>query len=151
MVQIFLHHTPRLVGSYAPSQAFQFLMAQSWYLLWSLSLAVLWLLLRQRGFTARWLQTSTALFAALGSRNPSSAIFAGSFLLPAVTFYAITQFLLQRDHLLVLVVIAVGYGFTIAAMLIPALSEFDVSLDRDRGGVGLHRDAYRIDGRRRAR
>ncbi|MGH2919912.1 MAG: glycosyltransferase family 2 protein [Solirubrobacteraceae bacterium] len=44
MVQIFIKHTPRLVGSYAPSQAFQFLMAQSWYLLWSLSLAVLWVL-----------------------------------------------------------------------------------------------------------
>lgn len=44
MVQILLHHTPRLVRSYAPSQAFQFLMAQNWYLLWSLSLAVLWIL-----------------------------------------------------------------------------------------------------------
>ncbi|MGV3485345.1 MAG: hypothetical protein ACO1RT_13075, partial [Planctomycetaceae bacterium] len=87
-------------------------------------------------FLAMILGGGAALFAALGSRNPSSAIFAGSFLLPAVTFYAITQFLLQRDHLLVLVVIAFGYGFTIAAMLIPALSEFDVSLDRDRGGAG---------------
>lgn len=44
MVQIFLHHTPRLVRRYTPRQAFQFLMAQSWYTLWSLSLAVLWLL-----------------------------------------------------------------------------------------------------------
>src|SRR3954449_8830429 len=44
MVQIFLQHTPRLVRHYSPGQAFQFLMAQSWYLLWSLSLAVLWVL-----------------------------------------------------------------------------------------------------------
>jgi cellulose synthase (UDP-forming) len=44
MVQIFLHHTPRLVGHYTPAQALQFLMAQSWYLLWSLSLATLWAL-----------------------------------------------------------------------------------------------------------
>lgn len=44
MVQIFLHHTPRLVRFYAPRQAFQFLMAQSWYMLWSLSLAILWVL-----------------------------------------------------------------------------------------------------------
>ncbi len=44
MVQIFLHHTPRLVRRYSPRQAFQFLMAQSWYTLWSLSLAVLWML-----------------------------------------------------------------------------------------------------------
>jgi ABC-type Na+ efflux pump permease subunit len=87
-------------------------------------------------FLAMILGGGAALFAALGSRNPSSAIFASSFLLPLVTFYAITQFLLQRDHLFVLVTILAGYGFTTAAMLIPALSEFDVSLDRERGGVG---------------
>jgi len=77
-----------------------------------------------------------ALYAALGYRNPSSAIFAASFALPLITFYAITQFLLQTDHLNVFFALAVGYGFTIAAMMIPALSEFDVSLERDRGGSG---------------
>ncbi len=87
-------------------------------------------------FLAMILGGGAALFAALGSRNPSSAIFAASFLLPFVTFFAITQFLLQRDHLFVLVTVLAGYGFTTAAMLIPALSEFDVSLDRDRGGAG---------------
>ncbi len=86
-------------------------------------------------FLAMILGGGAALFAALGSRNPSSAIFAGSFLLPSVTFFAITQFLLQRDNSLVFIVVAGGYGFTIAAMLIPALSEFDVSLDRDQGGA----------------
>jgi cellulose synthase (UDP-forming) len=44
MVQIFLRHTPRLIHRYTLGQAFQFLMAQSWYTLWSLSLAVLWVL-----------------------------------------------------------------------------------------------------------
>ena len=44
MVQILLQHTPRLVRRYTPAQAFQFLMAQGWYTLWSLSLAVLWVL-----------------------------------------------------------------------------------------------------------
>jgi cellulose synthase (UDP-forming) len=44
MVQILLQHTPRLVRRYTPGQAFQFLMAQGWYALWSLSLAVLWVL-----------------------------------------------------------------------------------------------------------
>ncbi len=87
-------------------------------------------------FLAMILGGGAALFAALGSRNPSSAIFAASFFLPLVTFYAITQFLLQRDHLYVLFAVVAGYGFAIAAMLIPVLSEFDVSLDRDRGGVG---------------
>ncbi|MCU0314146.1 MAG: glycosyltransferase [Solirubrobacteraceae bacterium] len=44
MVQIFLHHTPKLVRRYTKGQAFQFLMAQSWYTLWSLSIALLWAL-----------------------------------------------------------------------------------------------------------
>jgi hypothetical protein len=77
-----------------------------------------------------------ALFASLGWRNPSSAIFSASFVLPLITFYAITQFLLQTDHLFVLFSLVVGYSFTTAAMLIPALSEFDVSLEKDRGPGG---------------
>ncbi|MDG2220431.1 MAG: hypothetical protein P8L85_03570 [Rubripirellula sp.] len=77
-----------------------------------------------------------ALFASLGWRNPSSAIFIASFGLPLVTFYAITQFLLQTDHLYVFFAMLVGYVFTTAAMMVPALSEFDVSLERDRGAGG---------------
>ncbi|KAA5544387.1 hypothetical protein FYK55_08575 [Roseiconus nitratireducens] len=77
-----------------------------------------------------------ALFASLGWRNPSSAIFLASFTLPLITFYAITQFLLQTDHLFVFFSMAVGYGFTVAALMIPALSEFDVSLERDRSAEG---------------
>jgi cellulose synthase (UDP-forming) len=44
MVQIFLRHTPRLMRRYSLAQALQFLMAQSWYMLWSLSFATLWVL-----------------------------------------------------------------------------------------------------------
>lgn len=77
-----------------------------------------------------------ALFASLGWRNPSSAIFAASFCLPLITFYAITQFLLQTDNLFVFFALVVGYGFTIAALMVPALSEFDVTLERDRGSAG---------------
>jgi ABC-type transport system involved in multi-copper enzyme maturation permease subunit len=77
-----------------------------------------------------------ALFAALGWRNPSAAIFLASFGLPLVTFYAITQFLLQIDHLYVFVALITGYLFTTAAMMIPALTEFDVSLERGRGASG---------------
>jgi hypothetical protein len=87
-----------------------------------------------------------ALFAALGWRNPSSAIFLASFGLPLVTFYAITQFLLQIDHLYVFVALMSGYLFTTAAMMIPALTEFDVSLERGRGAsgdeTGLPRHGY---------
>ena len=78
-----------------------------------------------------------ALYASLGWRNPSSAMFAASFVVPLITFYAITQFLLQTDHLYVFLSLAVGYAFMTAAMMIPALSEFDVSLERDRGSGGV--------------
>ncbi len=44
MVQILLFHTPRLLRRYTPRQSVQFLVAQSWYTFWSLSIAVLWLL-----------------------------------------------------------------------------------------------------------
>ncbi|MCW3013196.1 MAG: hypothetical protein JWO02_288 [Solirubrobacterales bacterium] len=44
MMQILLHHTPRLVRHYRPAQTFQFLVAQTWYPLWSLSIACLWAL-----------------------------------------------------------------------------------------------------------
>jgi cellulose synthase (UDP-forming) len=44
MIQIFFRHTPRLIRRYTPGQALQFLFCQSWYTLWSCSLAVLWVL-----------------------------------------------------------------------------------------------------------
>ena len=44
MIQIFFRHTPRLIRRYTRGQALQFLFCQSWYTLWSISLAVLWAL-----------------------------------------------------------------------------------------------------------
>ena len=44
MIQIFFGHTPRLIRRYTRGQALQFLFCQSWYTLWSISLAVLWAL-----------------------------------------------------------------------------------------------------------
>jgi cellulose synthase (UDP-forming) len=44
MVQILLFHTPRLLSRYTRRQSVQFLMAQTWYTLWSLTIALLWLL-----------------------------------------------------------------------------------------------------------
>jgi cellulose synthase (UDP-forming) len=44
MIQIFFQHTPRLIRRYTRGQAVQFLFCQSWYTLWSISLALLWAL-----------------------------------------------------------------------------------------------------------
>lgn len=72
---------------------------------------------------------SLGLFVTLGSRNPSAAIGLASLLLPFATFFAITNFLV--DHLLeAFLVVAFTYGFTTAAMLIPALYEFDIATGR---------------------
>lgn len=75
-----------------------------------------------------------ALYAAIGWRNPSGAIFAAAIELPLVTYYAITQFLLQQDQLPVAATVITGYGFATAAMLVPALSEFSVADSRSQGG-----------------
>ena len=69
------------------------------------------------------------LYAVLGVRNPSTAIGWASFLCPFATFYAITSYLLKSPLAALLVMVA-AYGFTIAAMLVPAIGEFDVATGR---------------------
>ncbi len=80
-------------------------------------------------FLAFILGGGVGLYVSLGARNPSAAIGAASLLLPFATFYAITSFLLDYT-LAVFLVTAVTYGFTTAAMIIPALSEFDFAMGR---------------------
>lgn len=85
-------------------------------------------------FLAFILGGGVGLYVALGYRNPSPAIAASSLVLPFATFFAITGFLVGNQELTVFVVIASAYGFTIAAMLIPAISAFDIAMGRTRGG-----------------
>jgi ABC-type Na+ efflux pump permease subunit len=80
-------------------------------------------------FLALMIGGSAGLFAALGARNPSQAIGLASFLLPVITFVAITGFL-QGESLGVFLEVAFVYGLTTAAMLVPAISEFDVATGR---------------------
>ena len=62
-------------------------------------------------------------------KNAMAGKHISSSVLPFLTFYALTSFLLDNT-LGVLVAVAVTYGFTTLAMLIPAVSEFDVALGR---------------------
>lgn len=74
---------------------------------------------------------SVGLFVTLGVRNASSAIGWAALALPFATFFAITNFLV--DHLAAaFFVTALTYGFTTAAMLVPALFEFDIAMGRTR-------------------
>ncbi len=73
-----------------------------------------------------------SLFVALGVRNPSAALAWASGACPVFTFIAITSFL-QGQTLGVFLVFCGAYGFTTAAMLIPAIYDFDVATGRSTG------------------
>ena len=84
-------------------------------------------------FLAFILGGSVGLYVALGIRNPSQAILWATLLLPFATFYAITSFLTGSPLQGFLMVIAV-YGFTTAAMMVPAIGEFDIAMGRTEAG-----------------
>ena len=81
-------------------------------------------------FLAFILGGGVGLYISLGYRNPSPAIGMASLVLPFATFYAIVSFLLGFN-LPVFLVTALAYGFTTAAMMVPALYEFDFAMGRD--------------------
>ena len=72
---------------------------------------------------------SLGLWISLTHRNPSPALTLAAGVLPFCTFYAITSFLLGQT-LGVCVFVVAAYGFTVIAMLVPAISEFDTALGR---------------------
>lgn len=72
---------------------------------------------------------SLGLWISLTHRNPSPALTLAAGILPFCTFYAITSFLLGGSLGVCLFVVA-AYGFTVIAMLVPAVSEFDTALGR---------------------
>lgn len=86
-------------------------------------------LLQLPSFLVFILGGSLGLWASLTHKNPSPALTLSALLLPFFTFYAITGFLLN-DSLGIWVVVTATYGFTVLAMLVPAVSEFDVALGR---------------------
>ncbi|MGD0381868.1 MAG: hypothetical protein ABSA77_00005, partial [Thermoguttaceae bacterium] len=80
-------------------------------------------------FFAYMVLGGVGLYVVLGVRNPSTAIGVASFLCPFATFYAITSYLLG-SMLAVFLAMVAAYGFTTAAMLVPAIYEFDVATGR---------------------
>ena len=73
----------------------------------------------------------------LSADRPSPALTLGSVLCPLAMFYCITNVLIAKpgteesaDPLVPFLALAAAFGFTIAAMLVPLLSEFDVALGR---------------------
>jgi ABC-type transport system involved in multi-copper enzyme maturation permease subunit len=81
-------------------------------------------------FVAFVLGGGVGLLVALGHRNASKAIHIAAFGLPLATFYAITSFVLRNQELWVFLVSIVAYGFTTAAMMVPAIGAFDIAMGR---------------------
>lgn len=78
---------------------------------------------------------SIGLYSSLTHKNPSNALTIAAVILPFLTFYAITDFLLGGT-LGVCFWICVAYGFAAIAMLVPSMSDFDVALGRTTHDVG---------------
>ncbi len=72
---------------------------------------------------------SVALFASLGAKNPSRAIALVALLTPFWSFYCVIS-LLNHDVLAAFLFSVGIYGFALLAMLVPAVSDFDIALGR---------------------
>jgi ABC-type transport system involved in multi-copper enzyme maturation permease subunit len=82
------------------------------------------------------------LWWVLSGDRPSAALTLASWLCPLAVFYTVTNILVARpgtdetgDPLVPFLVMGGAFGFTVAAMLVPLVSEFDVALGRTSGGA----------------
>ena len=82
------------------------------------------------------------LWWVLNTGRPSTALTLASWLCPLGVLYCVTNVLVAKpgsvestNALMPFAVMAVAFGFTLTAMLIPLLSDFDVALGRTTGGT----------------
>jgi hypothetical protein len=81
------------------------------------------------------------LWWVLSAERPSMALTAASWLCPLAVYYTVVNVAIgnpisqeSSDPLAPCLVVVLVFSFTIAAMLVPLLSEFDVALGRTTGG-----------------
>jgi len=82
------------------------------------------------------------LWWVLNGDRPSSALTLASWLCPLAVFYAAANLVVGKpgsvetgDPLIPFLVVGGSFGFAVAAMLVPLLSEFDVAMGRTSGGA----------------
>jgi ABC-type transport system involved in multi-copper enzyme maturation permease subunit len=108
------------------------------------TLVCIYLIIINGSFEYQW--ASFVLFIATGigglwwvlsADRPTGALTLASWLCPLAMFYTVTNILVAKpgseestDPLLPFLVVSGAFGFTVAAMLVPLLSEFDVALGR---------------------
>ncbi len=106
------------------------------FLMVGIGLCAFLILQSERGFGRQLLSFmifigagSVALFGSMGSKNPSQAMFLVALLTPFWSFYCVIS--LMESAFLAAFLFSVGvYGFALLAMLIPAVSDFDIALGR---------------------
>jgi hypothetical protein len=112
------------------------------------TLVCIYLILINGRFEAQWTSFILYVVASIGGLwwvlngdRPSSALTLASWLCPVGILYLVMSVLVAKpgsqesaDPLLPFIVVAGGFGFTITAMLVPLLSEFDVALGRTSAG-----------------
>jgi ABC-type Na+ efflux pump permease subunit len=108
------------------------------------TLISIYLILINGRFEYQWLSFSGFIFAGWGGlwwvlngERPSAALAVASALCPFAVFYSVTNILIGKpglrestDPFIPFLVTGGSFAFTIAAMLVPLLSEFDVALGR---------------------
>jgi ABC-type transport system involved in multi-copper enzyme maturation permease subunit len=109
----------------------------------------IYLILINRRFESQWASflifLGSGIFGLwwiLNGDRPSAALTLAAMLLPVAVFYCVQNLLIGRpgsdessDPLMPFLVILGAFGFAIAAMLVPLISEFDVALGRTTGGA----------------
>jgi ABC-type transport system involved in multi-copper enzyme maturation permease subunit len=112
------------------------------------TLVCIYLILINGRFEYQWFSFVFFLAAGIGgfwwvlsADRPSPALTLASWVCPVGVFYTVTNILIGKpgsqesaDPLLPFLVVASAFGFTLAAMLVPLLSEFDIALGRTTAG-----------------
>lgn len=102
------------------------------------------IVINRSSFANQWLSFIAFLAVGIGgllyvlsADRPSPALTLGAVLCPLAMFYAVTNILIAKpgteesaDPFVPFLALGVAFGFAIAAMLVPLLSEFDVALGR---------------------
>ena len=113
------------------------------------TLVCIYLILINGRFEYQWASFILFIMAGIGGlwwvlsgERPSAALTLASWLCPLAVFYTVTNILVARpgtdesgDPLVPFLVAGGAFGFAVAAMLVPLVSEFDVALGRTSGGA----------------
>lgn len=108
------------------------------------TLVCIYLILINGRFEYQWLSFAAFIFTGVGGLwwvlsgdKPSTALTLASWVCPIAVFYTVTNVLIGRpgglessDPLIPFVVTGGAFGFTLAAMLVPMISEFDLTIGR---------------------